>query len=62
MVENPANAIAVEMAGKVDQEMRVKHIEEIASRGAHDPASLAADEVKSLCETILAHLGGSSST
>ena len=58
MVENPANAIAANMDGKVEQEMQAKRIEELAGKGARDPSSLVADEVKDLCDAILARFGG----
>ena len=57
MVESPSNAIAAGMAGKVDQEMQLKRIEDIAGKGSRDPGSLATDEVKALCDALLAHLG-----
>ena len=46
------------MDGKVEQEMQAKRIEELAGKGARDPSSLVADEVKDLCDAILARFGG----
>ena len=61
MVETPANSIGAEMASRMNQEADVKRMEELAGKGASDPGSLGAGEVKELCEAILSHLGSPAS-
>lgn len=61
MVENPASSLGADPASKVaDREANTQRLQELASKGAADPASLGGAEVKELCDAVISHLGGAS--